>query len=465
MATLESGSNRLAQIDRRRNLADQLSKMALEGPGVQNFRHPLQGWAMLAQALAANYNRSRADKMQKEHDRSRQQALLDALQPVQEPVVQQFEKIEGTMPDGSPIPAIPNQTFKQPGGGVASYPRDKTMEELITSLPPDLAEPAILAGIEARMKSQYGTQKDRYKKVGDYDVSGKGLESVPIHRDTQTGQLGLLEATGFRPVNSSELSEINRQSDVPVATREKQLQTYTQAAVAMDQIDRLRELVAMGGLTEDTFIGNARSFANNVVNAFRSAGLTVEAAFNGGTAADRGQLLNPDYYKSLDVTEQDKIKYDLDTIAANQEFLGEFNALDAKTQQLSIAIAYTLARIADPGGRLSEMDVMNQVRSLGLHSMSQARRLAALEEAEKTFAETVWQTYEMQQANGIAPNLPPGFEARIQSIRNQGSGSRMPQITLEEAIDQLNKAKDNPEQVQRLFNSYPPEIRRQIQGM
>ena len=462
MTTLESGSNRLSRIERKRNLADALAQQALQGPGAQNFRHPLQGWAMLAQALASGAINRNADKTQKAQDIARQRALVNALGDVTERVptaVQTFEQIEGGPPPLEPQTIFQTQT------------RKPTSMDIVSRLPPDYAEPIaaeiasrralVEAGLtDQQLKNQYGG--------GNLSTFGKDLMLMqnmgvpePVIRGMVADKLGMENITGFmagsetpssalrhggriyeaapitednpfgigRDVTSQFIeSNINIQPDdfsVFGKAKGEAQGVYIGYQQSVGILDSMIADIAQAGpqalsLTGtvstgiNTFFNQARALTNTALGrrgsvrgreSVWSDGKRV-ATINGKTV-DESALLNPAYYDSYfnDVFDNPAMQ----AIASNA-----IERQRIKTQ--AIKLAYSMARADDPGGRLSERDVQAQLEAMGLEQGDPRVTMTALFELREIMDRNTGIALDVM-SEGQFPWQPVPMSPNVERIR------------------------------------------------
>jgi hypothetical protein len=447
MATLETGRSQLQQIERSRQLAAALQQMATSfGPVV----HPYQGLAKLAQAYVGVVANKAADSREKELAEERSKALAEALSPVTVPGGQlpSSQANIGGIPEQISIPGrrgpggqqeaptnmmlegIPDKA-NIPGMKYGSYERPRSLSEMLSLLPAEYGESVLSDVAKQQLLANAGLTPqqlaarnpgDLYASVGTRTVTMPGqepFEAELFREKAAPGRVGLLDATGqMRPLDTSWISgAVDVTSEKPWSVNERSdfQSTATEAITAFDQIDRLRKNIPLGGLTQKTAVGMVSAFFDNAASTLDQIGLRLNRE-------NEGVLIDAGAYKSLDVTDEDRDKYSSARISEIQSGWKRFSVLDAANQQIAISLAYTLARIADPGGRLSEMDVMNQMLALGLDQPSPERRLSALNEAERTFAKTVetrlWFARNAPGNENLA--VPPVLERKLQSVLGGG---------------------------------------------
>jgi hypothetical protein len=496
MATLQTGQNRLQAIQRQRQLADALAQSAISYEPIQ---HPLQGAAKLAQAFVAakmlKGATKKEDKIEQE-ERDRLAKAIDYFAPANKVTVPQQQEflpgVKNTMLGGfdedyrgieMPVP----DSFKD-------YSIPNPLGEMLKNMDPEMSN-EILGQLTARqmmvgMGITPQAEEARYRapgklnKLGDYDVTmpnGQMHLGMPIYTDPAGGPPGFYGSQGWTPIDMRWASKVDRREEktqLPEMTA-SQLAKFggglRETVTAMDQIERLRGFIMqpVSGLTSDSSLGKIRQMTANFIGFFRQASRTytgyrrdeekLVSFYQSGPNADRPtskaygdwDATMASYQQNVAAAERegkDARVYSQWELDANRTFLNQFASLDARTQQVSIALAYTLARIADPGGRLSEMDVINQMRSLNLTAMDPAARMGALAEAERTFAVQAGFDIDFMRAQMVAnkqdanalpiPMMPDGrsLEAHINDIRrgtwNQqtwrydtGGGMASPQLS------------------------------------
>lgn len=461
MATLATGKSALSQVDRSRQLAAALQQMAMS---FEPIAHPYQGLAKLAQAWAANQVMKAADRRESEIAKEQQQMLVNALSPVE----MQIPTRETDMPVMGEIAVNPGDmsgvdvnTFGPMGSGTpVTIERPKSAAEMLQALPAEIGQGVLQDYLTQMLMAQSGItpqqltqrQSDLYTSVGtrQIEVPGQKPFEAEVFREKRApGRVGLIGPDGtLTPIDSQFIKgAIDKTQDIPYGTSDYAdfEATVTEAVTALDQIDRLRTNIVAGGLTQKTAIGGISAVLDNFAASLGQLGLRLNRD-------QEGVMLDRGFYSKFRVTEADREKYSAARISEIERAWKRFSALDAENQQISIALAYTLARIADPGGRLSEMDVMNQMLSLGLDQPSSERRLAALASAERTFAKTIETRlfFARQRAGENAPQLPPGFENRINSI-------------LYESDQPLQQSKNALSALQDAWATASPEARRELE--
>jgi len=424
MATLTTGQTELRQVERSRALADALQKMSV---GFEPIAHPAQGWAKLAQAWAAASINNQARRREEEIAEQQRQAFAQALGP-QYAYSSEITGMGGKDDLGQDVPSVFNQVQTAPG-----LPQQQI--DMLMALDPQ-TRGAVLGGfLEQQMKAQAGitpqqltprNPTDPYDAVGPRVVTIPGQEpfEAEILRNMQ-GQLGYTdESNQFVPVSGDWLSEpISKTQEVPAASRMELSEQFAAGMSTLGELNRLEELVGLDGQSEESLAGSVFQIAEAFRSNINVLWGRTQVLVRGKVAEDVGQLSGTELgvyqnYTLENATDRDRQKYSQATMEANMTAWQQLQRLDAATQQLSISIAYSLARIADPGGRLSEMDVLNQIRSLGLQNPSKDRRLAAINEAKITFADQMYNRYSMYRANDINVELPPEFMNDLQRIRS-----------------------------------------------
>jgi hypothetical protein len=453
----------------------------------QPIQHPLQGAAKLAQAFVAAQMMKGATKKEDELMKARAEAFANALAPNKVTVPQVAETL--------PLEQISGAETADPGmvreiTGFDTYQTPKSAAQILQGLPTDMAEgvtgsvvqQALMAQLgitPQQLSQQYRDPKDPYEQFASLgqrmiEIPGQEPFEAAVLRRKQDGQLGLKGADGgFTPLDSRYIKDVvDRTQEVPYGEGSFQgfEENMIQAGVALDQIGRLRGYISgtVPGMTLDSAVGAARDFGNRMVSTVEQIGKTfyeglrpdenklvsaVDANGRKVNYADWGSVMS-DYEAGL---EEGGRQYSKQDIEANKSFFKRFAALDAATQQLSISIAYTLARIADPGGRLSEMDVMNQMRGLGMDQASPEKRLAALGEAERTFAKTVQLQIRYARARASQANVNLYVDPEMEyAIGNVLSGKQQLQPTgpmdLNQQVSYMRRVLEGPDS----------EIRRQI---
>lgn len=403
--------------------------------------HPYQGLAKLANAYVGVLMNKAADERQKKLGEERSAALAEALSPVTVPGGQlPSQQVNiGGIPEVINAPGrrgearqnitlegIPDKATV-PGMKYGSFERQRSIPEMLNALPAEYGENILSALLERQLMVGAGLTdqqlsarqgKDLYASVGTRTITMPGQEpfEAEVFREKDApARVGLIDSTGqLRPLDTSWISgavDVTTEKPWAVSERSDFQSMATEAATAFDQIDRLRTYVVQGGLTQKTALGGASALIDNFASTMNQLGLRVNRD-------NEGVLLDKNAYRQLNVREEDRERYSDARISEIQAGWKRFSVLDAATQQVAISLAYTLARIADPGGRLSEMDVMNQMLALGLDQPSPERRLSALNEAERTFAKTVetrlWFARQTPGNENVA--LPPGLERRLNSV-------------------------------------------------
>ncbi|MBX2825812.1 MAG: hypothetical protein KTR33_13860 [Gammaproteobacteria bacterium] len=404
MPQLNSRQLQLRQLERQRGLANALQQSALS---FQPIEHPLQGVAKLAQALVSNQINRRTDDKQEKLEKERREGIAAALSST-----------------------TPPNVF-----GTGGQPRStEDMIQDLARVDPDMALRLQSEPLQRRMMLEQNTlfapQQQRapqsdFSRVGQRVVSG--LSDTPremeVNQEKLSGRLFVNDENGNRTFLSSDqvTTPTERTTNVPFSTNERNelIGTFAQAGVAFDQFTRLREGINKGALSDQTAVGAARSIVENTVSSVRALGQTGEALIRGRLSNDEGQLgqrRNFSGYGANNVSAEDRLKYSGDDIAANLSAWERLQQADAGYQQVAISIAYSLARIADPGGRLSEMDVLNQMRGLQLDSSSKPKRRSALDNAERTFAVNLKQQLQLRSAIGQDFPVPEELMRRIDGV-------------------------------------------------
>jgi hypothetical protein len=493
MATLQTGTNRLQAIQRQRQMADALAMQAMSTQPIQS---PWQGAAKLAQAWVAAKMMKGATGREDELMAERAKALTEALTPNEFTTPRVAETL--------PLEQISGAEVADPGmvkeiTGFDRTTREKTPAEILQSLPTDLSENIVGNLLQRQMMVQLGLTPEQIKTkeptmwdkkfalVQQLDPDGsKGLlgafatqgdiklgkgnwrdeasgnirgvvdvNGMPFERDPESvngigAQIttpGAWVGQSIQVDDPSKLGGVSKQLKIP--------ENIVQGMTVLDQFGQLEAAIDMGGMTTEAGVGAFRSFGVNAVASLKQLGATLgyptmEIA---GGAKDTGQLIDTGRYvrgkQSLDgaykVTEADREKY---TQREIDEAFGAWQALagwDAATQQLAISIAYTLARIADPGGRLSEMDVMNQMKGLQLGSADPRVRKIALNRAKRTFAVNLKAQLGVAALNNEEFKVPPEFTQQLDQIiretdlRTIGSTSDAPVIDLNDPQAQQDR--------------------------
>ena len=437
MTTLTTGTTQLSQIDRRRDLADALQRQAVSTAPIA---HRNQGFAKLAQALLANQLNKTATKKEKEARDKRREALSDALGPVTETgrlpdtatILDSIE--EGGEPESLHIP-----------GKRFEFERPKNTAEILEKLGQanaPLAEGVLANILQQQIEADLGLgtsdDKDPYRHIGLRSVTRNGVTeeaevfSLKNARDgNPAGTPGVFEGGRFTALDSDQIGGvIDRSTDVPFDSDQELFDSAVEAHTVIGQFGMLADAVNAGGFSNDNTVGKMRRGAENAIEGlqalFKTIGVAVgEITIGGLSHPDDGLFMTDNMHnkatknvagRQINVTEEDRIKYTPEDLVNAQDSWDKFIQLDARTQQLGISIAYTLARIADPGGRLSEMDVMNQIRALGLDSSSVQGRIEALQTARFSFAERMRFQIDLARENGSTFRLTPGFEKKIDDI-------------------------------------------------
>jgi hypothetical protein len=454
--------------------------LAMQAMATQPIQSPWQGAAKLAQAWVAAKMMKGATKQEEEmaqEQRDRLSAAIDQFFPATTLTVPEQQQF---------LPGVQNNIlggFDQDYRGVEMPVPDQfkemkiqhPMAEIMRNMDPRYADQAIAQIGTQYMMSGLGLtpqaeeyryreppKPDKLNKLGDYDVTmptGAVYEGMPIYTDPTGGPPGFFDnQQNWNPIDMRWASKVDRTQEkaaLPELTA-SQLAKFggglRETVTAMDQIERLRGFIMqpVSGLTSDSSLGKIRQMTANFVGFFRQASRTytgyrrdeekLVSFHQSGPNADRPtskaygdwDAAMASYQQNVAAAERegkDARVYSEWELEANRTFLNKFAQLDARTQQVSIALAYTLARIADPGGRLSEMDVINQMRSLNLTAMDPGARMGALAEAERTFAVQAGFDIDFMRAQMVAnkqdanalpmPTMPDGrsLEQHINDIR------------------------------------------------
>jgi hypothetical protein len=474
MATLQTGTNRLQAIQRQRQLADAMAMQAMQYEPIQS---PWQGAAKLAQAWVATKMLKGAGKREDEleqEERGRIAKAIDYFAPANKVTVPQQQQflpgVQNNILGGfdqdyrgveMPVP----DSFKD-----VSQPNP--MAELLKNLDPEMSQ-AIMGQLMARemmvglgltdaqlkgpttfdkkLAMVQGMDPDGSKGLlGSFYTSGELKTAGRNWYDAGTGNIrGVISVNGVPfEIDDSAPNHIGKavttpgsfvgQSlDVddptklgPITKDLKLVENLVQGKVVLDQFEQLEYAIDMGGVSTDTGLGAFRSFGINMVATARglAATLGVSQPTVRGGVPDKGQLVNTQTYivgtgkdaralaDSYVPTDMDNRKYSKEKQDEIKTAWRELANWDAATQQLAISIAYTLARIADPGGRLSEMDVMNQIKGLQMNSTDPQVRKIALNRAKRTFAVNLREQVTLAQLNNENLKVPPEFMGQIDQI-------------------------------------------------
>jgi hypothetical protein len=450
MATLATGKSALAQVDRSRQLATALQQMAVNFEPIQ---HPYQGLAKLAQAWVASRMMKNADKREKEIANEQRQMLIDALSPVEYeiPTREYDTPVIGEVAyEPDMISGVDVTNFGPLGSGEPIRDtRQKTPQEMIAALDPTIGQ-EVLGKILVSNMTQKPTdlqQKLALIQQLDPDDSLGLLSSFALEGGLNMGKTNFLKHGSEKPITAVVINGRLFENDPkakhgigqPIDMNSGQIigttvqvssladlkglkipQSMVQGVVTLDQFNQLEQLVRSGGVDNmETFAGWVRSAGINTVASARQLAQSLGISFDyldnptirigGRTVIDRGQLVRLDSRGNPTNWEDEQ------AISSFNEWRRLGN-IDAATTQLGITIAYTLARIADPGGRLSEMDVMNQMRGLQLTSSDEQVRLVALERAKRTFAMTMKEQIDFAERMGQQVNVKPGFMEELDQI-------------------------------------------------
>lgn len=422
MATLSANDTRLRQIERSRELANALQQSAMS---FQPIQHPLQGWAKLAQALAANSISKRADKSEKDFQEEQRKALMAALNPTmgtgtsyQNPGQQiRLDSVHGMDETGMGGPEMLNIPGRR-----EQLMRPRSANEMLGSLAK--VDPSMVAGIGGtvaqtsilgqmgmlpqQLEARYREPTGLHKVVSDLRGIGApeslirarvakevDAKAVNVISPGQERPMAAIELNGrlFAPAPVTEDNMLGLGEDITDSVMKagvsiqaanfdifgKQgdradeiLIGYRQSVGYVDSIGK--DLVALGdaplgfsgavsrGLTSLSaqLQATAKLVGRSIMGrepALQDGKLMAEV---GGKLVPEEELFNPAHYN-----------IDLGPIEQNAT-----QAQRIKTQ--SIQLAYAMARANDPGGRLSEKDVQNQMDTLALDQGSAKIALSAL---------------------------------------------------------------------------------------
>lgn len=467
---LSTGSSRLREIDRRRQLADALQQSAIS---FDPILHPLQGVAKLAQALTSRSIQKQADKSEEELKAEQAKALAEALSP----------KFQGSVElPGMELQGLDGQSQQLPGPRQTLPLRQPTGDEMVQGL--SQVDPSIGVGVAADIAQRQAlaergllhqpqqpsefqqnlsllTQVDPtgtlaanavVDKVGGQVVNLREVGSTERFAGMELGgRLFRVGPSGLQPLDNNRFEKVStalqagRPEDLgSTAKNLKFPEAVATAELAFDQIDRLYPIMDAGGLTSGAPLGAMREFAANTVATFKQLGETGKAIIRGQEVEDDGQML-ADFktfqgYDAANVTKRDREKYTDKQIRENLSAWDRLKQMDASAQAISISLAYTLARIADPGGRLSEMDVLNQIKALQLDSTDPVRRRAALANAERDFAvrlRSISRQVAREQGSTIREVLGEELFERMQAGLNRDLSGRQ-SVNLEQVFNDMD---------------------------
>ncbi len=440
MTTLGTNQLQLSRIQRNRDLANALRQQAMS---FEPIRHPYQGLAKLAQALVAAQMDRRSDKRQEALAEENRKMMADALAEVPAATDAQgypvsVNTLQGIQLEG--FDDVPAETLITSGQRVMPM-RDKTPQEMLAALPPEIGQQVIANVLTNQLSARSDEKVRSTEQFGR--VSSEGFITDRIDAVPGTEQYNQL-VSDPNYVRVTIPSGVTRNLDVTPKLSSNDYtkieETLGEAWVAFDQIDRLRAATTSGALSPDTMVGAIRDLGNRTVATLESLGET----FSGRVEYDQVLQQSGAYSKWSNTmrayergVEQGAKRYTAADIAANESFMTRFAKLDASFQQNAISLAYTLARIADPGGRLSEMDVINQMRGLQLDNPSKDARMQALSDAERSFAVKIKARLYFAQARaadaGQRINVPPELQQRIEATTGP-IGSAPPPVQTPEGL-------------------------------
>ena len=481
MATLNTNATQLQQLDRRRELASALQQ---SGSSIAPITHVNQGLAKLMQALAANAINKRADKDEQSIAEKRRKAIAAALDPtIFDPDRRGDSEflVSGAQPEGD-VQGVDVHSFERLGSR-RNKTGDEATEGLFAALSPDNAE-AVIANILTQQLTGENDE-DRFELVGKGNLIDMGdgtppFEAQVVMTNGPDRQLGITDGRGgFTPLASNQIKgATQRTQDTPLALNKQDISAIQDEMIiaisALDELSRLKLVIDRGGLMEESTVGGIRKGMGSFIATIESLGETFTRRPDedrisspqlqaDGTLGYTFQTASADYNSAAHqaaIKTGNARQYSKREIALNKEFFNRFSKLDGATQQLSISIAYTLARIADPGGRLSEMDVLNQMRGLGLDSANKDRRLSAISQAERTFAvkanAQLFFAKKRAKESGVELPIPPGFEENIRAILDRPPfGTPVEETSLAQPLSQ--------QQVIDRIRSMSPEERRTLE--
>lgn len=441
---LSTYQTQLAEIERRRELAQAMQAQSLK---MEPIGHPLQGWAKLAQAwLGARAMR----KLEDEEEGSRaamSKAIADALNPY-------TEKTVGYDPTATPQGVTQNSLTDVDRSGVWDFQaRGTPVTEKVRKTDEEWAQgiasvnPEWSANFQMQQRLQKPTNPYGNGKLVEVTFPGGRKDEMLLDQDQRTGAWGYIDQNGQRQNIPGDWigPTVQQTKDVglpPLSANDvKDIEKLvTEVTVGFDQIDRLRNGIMEGGL----MVAEGGPAAGRIRNAVVQLTANMKALYHSVYGAEgsgevydygSGRWVRDDYGSMTDVrrynnrpdrysadywSQRDIDKYGDSKMQSNWDW---FKSLDAIVQANGVAVAYTLARMADPGGRLSEMDVINQMRALQLDGADTRMRLQALAEAERTFATAAYTRVgfaknRWSQYNPDTPLwLPEGFDERLERGR------------------------------------------------
>jgi len=495
-SVLPIGKSAERDIERRRALADSLSRSAVSTSPILS---PLQGLAQLAQALASNSISRRAGKDEQRLESEKAKALADALsltkeipvfddagQPIQLPGSTKI--LEDPFP-GRPTQGVAGDQVNIPGrfatqqvadqeGRLAALARAApdqaagiagqvaVTEQLgqrgllpgqiaAANRPPTALQETLGLAAQLGISSEAALDKLGAKNVTFLPDNGTAFEAMEIggrllDRDTlePITAPGKVIRAGVQAENVGGLKPLG-------ASESAKLRAFqVESKALLRNLGRLDELSRQTGTPPESFFANLRggvsSFVanvDNVINTFVPRSAKQDASvqdynsrrFNDNNIArsiDEGAYSegNSEGYRSYTAAEQ------RDNFSAWQRFQ-ENSVLDARAKAVAIRVAYTMARLADPGGRLSEMDVINQIRALSLDTGDPERMRAAIQEIRFETAATILDTAEINKF-ALAPSLRADAE-RIMA-EGRGGGQASPQ----EIVIESNRSAEEDARIQ-----------------
>jgi hypothetical protein len=384
MATLTTGNTALSQVERSRQLAAALQQMATS---FEPITHPYQGLAKLAQAWIAGRMNRQSDEREREIIRQRGEMIANALGGTATETAIDPTRGGTTLPSGQGevVPSVFNQV---------QTTRPMSLQEQIAALPPDLAGPAAVEHLLQRGKAV--TPRDAVT-FGKYDeTTGMISDYVDAVPGTQTfNQL----------VTDPEMIRVDRPgpreltTEVPFTPTERtnfqELQRATNSTFFM--IDELLNITESGGLPG--------GIVTDVALGIDSLLSQFHVAYRLATGRDDRYLTDAVSFDNLgsrvDLT---NARLSDGTVVDLRDAYNEFVKMGAEGKAAGIGLSYALARQEDPGGRLSEADVLWQMQRNRLTSGSVKQIQAAL----RLLARQTGDNYSF-----AVRNLPEQFHSEI----------------------------------------------------
>lgn len=387
MATLNTSLTDARRLQRRRALADALRKQAL---GPDTIQHPYQGMAKLAQAWVAN----RLDKKAEEDEKTAEEEFRETIAKALSGKVTEttYNEIPGwTNDQGDPVQSVFNQQ---------QTTRDMTIQEKIAALPPELAGPMTVQMLGAEHAASLPTDKERElamlrnidpELADEYVQKTFGFAPRDAENFARVGSNGqpdpstVVSAIPGSPefdalVNEPGMVRVGtpgfrqERTEVPWSGSDRKDFVEMQAATnstffSLDEMDRI---VSAGG-DPGSMVANLALGVDSLANQLHRG----YELFTGGLS-DR-HLTTANRYGGLSdrINLKEAVLHD-GTVVDLSNAYNQFVGLSAEAKAVGIGLSYAMARREDPGGRLSEADVLWQMERLRLTSGSPKQIEAAL---------------------------------------------------------------------------------------